>query len=214
MFVKDRTALTSVLSIAPSFLRNTFSDSGLVTDYRDWQIPLGRRFRSLKVWFVLRTYGVKGIQAYIQNHIKLGEFFHSLVLTRPDLFTVLTGPAFALTVITVRGPQGGKLGAANQSDPNHERYSNDLVPDAENQAQIDANAVTKEVYERINKKGEVYLTNLVIDGIYGIRVVSGSPKAEEKFIRRVFDILVETSEEVLKAPLSAKSGEEQRGELL
>jgi aromatic-L-amino-acid decarboxylase len=214
MFVKDRTALTSVLSIAPSFLRNTFSDSGLVTDYRDWQIPLGRRFRSLKVWFVLRTYGVKGIQDYIKNHIKLGELFHSLILTRPDLFTVITGPAFALTVITVRSSVGGKPGGANQSDPTHERYSNDFVPDAEDQAIVDTNAITKEVYERINRKGEVFLTNLVIDGIYAIRVVSGSPQAEEKYFRRLFEILVETSEEVLRVPLSGKSGDEHHGELL
>jgi len=214
MFVKDRTALTSVLSVAPSFLRNTFSDSGLVTDYRDWQIPLGRRFRSLKVWFVLRTYGVKGIQAYIQNHIKLGELFHSLVLTRPDLFTVLSGPAFALTVITVRSPPVGQLGAANQSDPNHERYSNDFVPDAENQATVDANAITKEVYERINRKGEIFLTNLVIDGTYAIRVVSGSPKTEEKHIRRIFEILVETSEEVMRASSTTRAGDGLQGELL
>src|ERR1700712_2987982 len=102
MFVKDRNDLTSVLTVTPSYLRSDEADSGLVTDYRDWQIPLGRRFRSLKVWFVLRTYGVSGIQAHIRNHVKLGELFHELVLTRDDLFSVVTGPTFALTVITVK----------------------------------------------------------------------------------------------------------------
>lgn len=197
MFVKDRTDLTSALSITPSYLRNSFSDSGLVTDYRDWQIPLGRRFRSLKVWFVLRTYGVSGIQTHIRNHVRLGELFHELVLTRGDIFSVLTGPAFALTVITVKPPRSQRQVSANQPDPSHERYLNDFTPDAENQALIDANNLTKEVYELVNRKGEIFLTSSVINGIYAIRVVSGSPKAEENYIRRAFEILVEVTEEVL-----------------
>ena len=197
MFVKDRTDLTSALSITPSYLKNSFSDSGLVTDYRDWQIPLGRRFRSLKVWFVLRTYGVSGIQTHIRNHVRLGELFHELVLTRGDLFSVLTGPAFALTVITVKPPQSQRQVSANQPDPSHERYLNDFTPDAENQALVDANNLTKEVYELVNRNGEIFLTSSVINGIYAIRVVSGSPKAEETYIRRAFEILVEATEEVL-----------------
>src|ERR1700753_1488753 len=177
MFVKDRTDLTSALSITPSYLKNSFSDSGLVTDYRDWQIPLGRRFRSLKVWFVLRTYGISGIQAHIRKHVQLGELFHELIMTRQDLFSVLTGPAFALTVITVKQPQSKRPVSANQPDPSHERYLNDFTPDAENQALIDANHLTKEVYEQVNRKGEIFLTSSVISGIYAIRAVSGSPKA-------------------------------------
>jgi aromatic-L-amino-acid/L-tryptophan decarboxylase len=197
MFVKDRTDLTSALSITPSYLRNTFSDSGLVTDYRDWQIPLGRRFRSLKVWFVLRTYGVSGIQAHIRKSIQLGELFHDLVLTRDDLFSVHTKPAFALTTITIKYPRTQRV-SANQPDPSHERYLNDFTPDAEKQAIMDANTLTKEVYELINIKGEIFLTSLVIGGVYVIRIVNGTPLVEEKHIRRAFEILVVTTEEVLR----------------
>jgi aromatic-L-amino-acid/L-tryptophan decarboxylase len=198
MFVKDRTDLTSSLSITPSYLRNSFSDSGLVTDYRDWQIPLGRRFRSLKVWFVLRTYGISGIQAHIRKHVRLGELFHELVLTRADLFSVLTGPAFALTVITIKQPKPERRVSANQSDPFHERYLNDFTPDAKNQALIDANSLTKEVYELVNQRGEIFLTSSVISGVYAIRVVSASPNAEERYVRRAFEILVEATEEILQ----------------
>lgn len=67
MFVKDRTYLYDALSITPQYLRNKASESGLVIDYRDLQIPLGRRFRALKLWFVLRQYGVKGLQAFIRH---------------------------------------------------------------------------------------------------------------------------------------------------
>src|SRR6187402_2494096 len=96
LFVRKRKDLIDSLSISPTYLRNEFSESGLVTDYRDWQIPLGRRFRSLKIWFVLRTYGVKGLQAHIRKHVKLGEVFAGLLETRTDLFEIVTGPNFAL----------------------------------------------------------------------------------------------------------------------
>jgi aromatic-L-amino-acid decarboxylase len=198
MFVKTRSDLTSALSITPSYLRNSFSESGLVTDYRDWQIPLGRRFRSLKVWFVLRSYGVSGIQQHIRNHVQLGELFHSLVQNRKDLFSVLAGPAFALTVITVvPRPKSGAV-AANHPDPGHERYLNDFTPDAKAQNTMDANKLTQAVYELVNSKGEIFLTSSVICGVYAIRVVSTSPSAEEKHMRRAFDILVAATEEVLQ----------------
>ena len=74
LWVKRRTDLTSALSITPSYLRNDYSDSGLVTDYRDWQIPLGRRFRSLKIWFVLRSYGVSGMVCVITFSLQCSVF--------------------------------------------------------------------------------------------------------------------------------------------
>jgi aromatic-L-amino-acid/L-tryptophan decarboxylase len=198
MFVKTRSDLTSALSITPSYLRNSFSESGLVTDYRDWQIPLGRRFRSLKVWFVLRSYGVSGIQRHIRNHVRLGELFHSLVQTRADLFSVLAGPAFALTVITVVPRAKDGAVAANHSDARHERYLNDFTPDAKAQNTMDANKLTQAVYELVNTKGEIFLTSSVIGGVYAIRVVNASPSADEKHMRRAFDILVAAAEEVLQ----------------
>ena len=100
LFVKNRTHLTSALSITPSYLPNDFSDSGLVTDYRDWQIPLGRRFRSLKIWFLLRTYGASGLKVHICKYIQLGKMFHRRVSTRTELFRVFTPAAYALTVLT------------------------------------------------------------------------------------------------------------------
>jgi aromatic-L-amino-acid decarboxylase len=65
--VRDRQSLIDALSVTPEFLRNKASESGQVIDYRDWGIPLGRRFRALKVWFVLRTYGIKGLQQHIRR---------------------------------------------------------------------------------------------------------------------------------------------------
>ena len=199
LFIKKRSDLTTALSITPSYLRNTYSDSGLVTDYRDWQIPLGRRFRSLKIWFVLRSYGISGLQRHIRGHVELGELFHSLVLTRPDVLSVLTGPSFALTVLTIV-PQSHirrRRVSANHPDPNHERYLNDFTPDAQAQALMEANQITKEVYEAVNNKGEIFLTSSMISGIYAIRVVCATALAEERYIRRAFDILVDTATEMI-----------------
>ena len=198
LYVKNRSDLTASLSITPSYLRNQFTDSGLVTDYRDWQLPLGRRFRSLKVWFVLRSYGLEGLRKHIRFTVHLGELFHSLVLTRPDLFSVFVPPAFALTVITVNPRRGRRRRtSANQPDPEHERYLNDFTPDAEANALVDANRITKDVYERVNSSGEVYLTSTVVAGVCCIRVVSASPWSEEKYVRRCFEVLVLEAEAVL-----------------
>ena len=78
-YVADRETLIRTLSIVPEFLRNKATESGSVIDYRDWQIPLGRRFRSLKLWFVLRHYGIEGLQYHIREHVRLAQEFASWV---------------------------------------------------------------------------------------------------------------------------------------
>uniref|UniRef100_A0A8C9QR91 Aromatic-L-amino-acid decarboxylase n=1 Tax=Spermophilus dauricus TaxID=99837 RepID=A0A8C9QR91_SPEDA len=79
MWVKKRTDLTGAFKLDPVYLKHSHQDSGLITDYRHWQIPLGRRFRSLKLWFVFRMFGVKGLQAHIRKHVQLAHKFESLV---------------------------------------------------------------------------------------------------------------------------------------
>ena len=68
-WVADRRPLIETLSILPPYLRNAASDSGAVIDYRDWHVPLGRRFRALKLWFVLRSFGAEGLRQMIRDHV-------------------------------------------------------------------------------------------------------------------------------------------------
>ncbi|HET7207982.1 MAG TPA: aminotransferase class V-fold PLP-dependent enzyme [Terriglobales bacterium] len=74
-WVADRKALIDTLSILPEYLRNKATESGAVIDYRDWHIQLGRRFRSLKLWFVIRHYGIEGLQHHIREHVALAQEF-------------------------------------------------------------------------------------------------------------------------------------------
>jgi len=85
LWVADREPLISTLSIVPPYLRNEASESGAVIDYRDWHVPLGRRFRALKLWWVLRHYGARGIRHHIAEHIHLAEEFAQRVDDEPAL---------------------------------------------------------------------------------------------------------------------------------
>jgi aromatic-L-amino-acid/L-tryptophan decarboxylase len=74
-YVADRSALIKTLSILPEYLKNRATESGAVIDYRDWHVPLGRRFRALKLWFVIRHYGVEGLQHHVREHVRLAQVF-------------------------------------------------------------------------------------------------------------------------------------------
>jgi aromatic-L-amino-acid decarboxylase len=78
-YVADRAALIQTLSVLPEYLRNKATEAGSVIDYRDWQVPLGRRFRALKLWFVIRSYGVEGLQQRVREHVRLAAEFASWV---------------------------------------------------------------------------------------------------------------------------------------
>ena len=202
LYVQKRKDLTDALSITPSYLRNQFSDSGLVTDYRDWQIPLGRRFRSLKIWFVLRTYGVEGLRAHVRNGIRLGDAFADLIRSRSDLFTLTAPPRFALTVFSVnprRKAQPDMNGAvADGADPRPDQDRQIAIQPPLKDAELEeANALTKEVYEIVDQGKEFFITSSVVGGVYAIRVVSANMLAEEKYVREMFEVLVKTTVEVL-----------------
>jgi aromatic-L-amino-acid decarboxylase len=82
-FVRDRGALIRALSILPEYLKNKATESGAVIDYRDWQVPLGRRFRALKLWFVIRSFGIAGLRQKIREHVALAEELASWVDADP-----------------------------------------------------------------------------------------------------------------------------------
>jgi len=102
-YVADRKALIDALSILPEYLRNAATESGAVIDYRDWQVPLGRRFRALKLWFVIRHYGVEGLRHHVRRHVELAQQFATWV--RDDPRFELAAPA-PLNLICFRHRNG------------------------------------------------------------------------------------------------------------
>ncbi|MBX3380645.1 MAG: aspartate aminotransferase family protein [Phycisphaeraceae bacterium] len=115
-YTRDRNSLTGALSITPEYLRNSGTDSGAI-DYRDWQIPLGRRFRALKLWFVLRHYGAEGLRSYIREHMRLSEVFESLVRA-DDRFEIVAPRSMNLICFRLKGEDAANkrlLDSLNQS---------------------------------------------------------------------------------------------------
>jgi len=101
-YVADRGALLRALSILPEYLRNQPSEAGAVIDYRDWQIPLGRRFRALKLWFVMRSYGLEGLRAHVRQHVALARRFAEWVRADPR-FEVVAPVPLGLVCFRLRG---------------------------------------------------------------------------------------------------------------
>ncbi|RAQ40922.1 aromatic amino acid decarboxylase [Aspergillus flavus] len=155
-FVRNRKDLAEAFEVNPSYLRNNVSNTGTVVDHRNWQIPLGRRFRSLKVWFVLRTFGLSGLRAHIRNGIQVGIEFAELLRSRLDLFDIIIQPAFALTVFR-------------------------LLPTGQS-SELDSKALTRKVYETIHQQGDFFLTSAVVDHVYAIRVVNANQAAHVEHI--------------------------------
>jgi aromatic-L-amino-acid decarboxylase len=101
--------LVRTLSVLPEYLRNQATESGSVIDYRDWQIPLGRRFRALTLWFVLRHYGVEGLRFHVRRHVELARELVSWVEADPDF--ELSAPA-PLNLVCFRHRDGDEVNQA------------------------------------------------------------------------------------------------------
>jgi aromatic-L-amino-acid decarboxylase len=101
-WVADRGALIRALSILPEYLRNRATESGAVIDYRDWQVPLGRRFRALKLWFVIRHYGVEGLRHHVRSHVAAAQDLASWIWAS-ERFELVVQPPLNLVCFRLRG---------------------------------------------------------------------------------------------------------------
>ena len=119
-YVADRKALIQTLSVLPEYLRNKATESGAVIDYRDWHIPLGRRFRALKLWFVIRSFGIQGLQAKVRKHVELAQKFAAWVREDKDFELVAPVP---LNLVCFRHRRGDKV---NQAIMDRVNQSGDL----------------------------------------------------------------------------------------
>ncbi|MGY1838543.1 MULTISPECIES: pyridoxal-dependent decarboxylase [unclassified Modestobacter] len=160
-WVADRAALTGALSILPEYLRNAATDTGAVVDYRDWQIELGRRFRALKLWFVVRWYGAEGLREHIRGHVALAQELAAWAAA-DDRFDVVAPHPLSLVCLRPRWADG-----------------------------VDADVATMTLLERLNDGGEVFLTHTTVGGSAVLRVAIGAPATARQHVERVWALLVE-----------------------
>ncbi len=158
-FVREPGVLTGALSIQPSYL--TSSETGKVIDYRDWGIPLGRRFRALKLWFVLRAYGLEALRAMLRNHMAWTEALAGWIGAEPD-FELVTAPSLAL--LTFRHTPAGAA---------------------------DLDRVNRDLVERINADGRLYLTPHVHRGRQVVRWSVGARTTELRHVERGWQVVRE-----------------------
>jgi len=131
-YVADRGPLLRAMSILPEYLRNQATQSGAVIDYRDWQVPLGRRFRALKLWFVIRSFGVEGLQEKIRGHVALAREFALWVDADPR-FERLAPVPLNLVCFRHRGGEAAnqqildRLNASGQVYLTHTRLHQQIV---------------------------------------------------------------------------------------
>lgn len=166
-FVRDIGPLIRTFEIHPEYLKTGVDAK--VKNYRDWGIQLGRRFRALKLWFVIRNYGVEGLQAMVREHLRLAALVKDWV--EADARFELLAPV-DLGLVCFRLAAG------------------------RDEAELDA--LNKRLLERINAAGPVYLTHTALRGKFAIRLVVGQRTTEERHVRGAWDIICAAADEVLK----------------
>ena len=120
-WVRDRAALTGALSVLPEYLRNAATESGEVVDYRDWHPQLGRRFRAIKLWAVMRTYGLSGLREHIRSGVELASYAADLV-REDERFELVTEPVLSLVVFRLRAGEEATMAAMEAVNASGEAY--------------------------------------------------------------------------------------------
>lgn len=166
-FVKDPGMLIQTFEIHPEYLK-TAADKQ-VKNYRDWGIPLGRRFRALKLWFVIRSYGVEGIQAMVREHVRLAELF-STRIKADSRFQIMAPVQLSLVCF--------RLNPGNMPEDRLALLNQTLL-------------------QKVNARGKVFLTHTSLKGKFTIRLALGSRTTTEKHVLMAWQILQEEAETIL-----------------
>ncbi len=159
-FVRDVEALLRTFSASPEYLR-TAHDAEVV-NFRDWGIQLGRRFRALKLWWVIKSYGVEGIQAIVRQHCAWAQAFAGWV-SSDSRFELPAPVPLALVCFRLRARDGEDLAAVNERN--------------------------RELLARINATRQVYLSHTVLDGRYTIRMAIGARATELRHVEEAWALI-------------------------
>jgi aromatic-L-amino-acid decarboxylase len=166
-FVKDPGALIRTFEIHPEYLK-TGKDSE-VKNFRDWGIQLGRRFRALKLWFVIRSYGVEGLQEIVRGHIRLAQMFKGWV-EEHEIFELMAPVPLSLVCFRL-------------NDGRDEEDLNDL---------------NRRLLESLNRTGKIFLTHTTLRGKYVLRMAIASRTTKEDHVKEAWELIKKKTEEVSK----------------
>jgi aromatic-L-amino-acid/L-tryptophan decarboxylase len=161
-FVKDTKALTNTFSILPEYLKTP--EDQLVNNYRDWGIPLGRRFRALKLWFVMRSYGLQNMQQKIREHLKYGHWLANEVVNHPDF--ELIAPV-SLNLVCFRWHPLG-------------------IDDEDTLLQLN-----QKLLQKLNDSGKILLTQTKLNGKFVIRFVAGQTHLKLEDVQLGWKLILE-----------------------
>jgi len=162
-YVRDPDALLSAFSLTPEYLRTAHDEQ--VVNYRDWGIQLGRRFRALKLWFVIRSYGVDGLRAIIRRHVALAGELAAWVDAAPD-FERLAPVPFGLVCFRYRPP-----GVAEE----------------------ELDGLNERLLAAVNATGRVFMTHTRLEGRYTIRLVIGQRATERRHVEEAWGLVREAT---------------------
>lgn len=162
-YVKDEMALVRTFEITPEYLKMVVEKP--VKDYRNWGIQLGRRFRALKLWFVIRTYGVEGLKQMISNHIKIAKNLTEKIHESED-FEIMAPVVLNLICF---------------------RYHPKKIKD-----DPQLNDLNQQLIEKLNKTGKLFLSHTSLNGKYVLRLQTGQTFVTKEDIDRAWELIKKT----------------------
>ncbi len=162
-FIKHTALLLKTFEILPEYLKTR--TRGQVNDYRDWGVPMGRRFRALKLWSVIRMYGVDGLRAKIRSHIEFATELSEMIARETDF--EVAAPA-VINVVCFRYRPAGKSAA-------------------------EISGINEALNHRLNDTGKIYLSHTVINGLYTLRMVTGQTNVTMDHVRKAWELIKTTA---------------------
>jgi aromatic-L-amino-acid decarboxylase len=168
-FVRDKQLLEDTFRLVPDYLKS--EADAAVNDFSNYGIQLGRRFRALKLWFVIRYYGIEGLRRKIRKHIDLAEWFENEISKHPD-FELVTPRTLAVICFRYRPVS----------------LRNEVL----------VNNLNETLLARINKTGKVFLSHTIVDGKFALRMVSAQTEVEMRHMEKALEVLLAEAAQLKK----------------
>ncbi|OVA07975.1 Pyridoxal phosphate-dependent decarboxylase [Macleaya cordata] len=170
LWVKNPSLLVRALSTNPEYLKNKPSESNSVVDYKDWQVGTGRKFRSLRLWLVLRSYGVVNLQSHIRSDVQMAKMFEGFARADPR-FEIVVPRRFALVCF--------RLNPNADSEPSSIELMN------------------RKLLDWVNSTGRLYMTHSIVGGVYMLRFAVGATLTEDSHVIAAWKLIKEGADALL-----------------